>query len=119
MLPNDAACKSFDTRRQKALEEASGLLRDLERADSLKLRPLTARGRLLDLREVVPHYGGRPVCRPLTFALEPGDRVALTGGNGCGKSTLLKLLMGQEISWDGHVHASPGPLHLLCSPRHQ
>ena len=62
----------------------------------------------MDLREVVPHYGGRPVCRPLTFALEPGDRVALTGGNGCGKSTLLKLLMGQEISWDGTFTHLPG-----------
>lgn len=46
--------------------------------------------------------------RPLTFALEPGDRVALTGGNGCGKSTLLKLLMGQEISWDGTFTHLPG-----------
>ncbi|MEI3361946.1 MAG: ATP-binding cassette domain-containing protein [Oscillospiraceae bacterium] len=100
--------KSIDTRRQKALEEASWPVWDLERAESLKRRPLTARGRLLDLREVVPHYGGRPVCRPLTFALEPGDRVALTGGNGCGKSTLLKLLMGQEISWDGTFTHLPG-----------
>ena len=48
------------------------------------------------------------MCCPLTFALEPGDRVALTGGNGCGKSTLLKLLMGQEISWDGTFTHLPG-----------
>lgn len=93
--------KSLEARRRRAVDETTGLLKDLERTDSLKLRPLTARSRLLDLRDVVPFYGSRPVCRPLTFSLEPGERAALTGGNGCGKSTLLKLLAGQEIVYAG------------------
>ena len=95
--------KSLDARRQRALEEASGLLRDLEQAESLKLRPLTARGRLLDLREAAPCRDGRPVCRPLTFSVEPGQRIALTGGNGSGKTTLLRLLAGQDTAHTGTV----------------
>lgn len=88
--------KSIDDRRQKALEEKAGLLQDLEKAESLKLRPLAARGRLLDLANVELFYGETRVCGPLTFHLEPGERIALEGGNGSGKSTLLKMLLGEN-----------------------
>lgn len=88
--------KNIDRRAERAIAEKSELLQDLERADALKLHPLAARGRLLDLKNVTLSYGARTVCGPLTFALEPGDRVALGGSNGCGKSTLLKFLCGEE-----------------------
>lgn len=87
--------KFIEARREKALEEKAGLLRDLETAEALKLHPLTARGRLLDLSDVSLFYGEKRVCGPLTFSLEPGDRIALNGGNGSGKSTLLKMLCGE------------------------
>lgn len=93
--------KSIEDRRQRALEEKEGLLKDLERAETLKLRPLTARGRLLDARELSLFYGERRVCGPLSFRLEPGQRIALDGGNGSGKSTLLKFLLGEEIASAG------------------
>ncbi len=93
--------KSIEDRRQRALEEKAGLLKDLERAEALKLRPLTARGRLLEARELSLFYGERRVCGPLDFRLEPGRRIALDGGNGCGKSTLLKFLLGEEIASQG------------------
>lgn len=87
--------KSIQQRRQKALEEASSLLQDLEKAESLKLRPLTARGRLLYLADVSLFYGEKRACGPLAFQLEPGERIALDGRNGSGKSTLLKWLRGE------------------------
>ena len=100
--------KSLEARRQRAVEETAGLLRDLERAEPLKLRPLTARGRLLDLRDVSPCYEDRPVCRPLTFSVEPGARVALAGGNGSGKTSLLRLLLGQDLAHTGTVYRLSG-----------
>ena len=100
--------KAIEARRQRAAEETAGLLKDLERADALKLHPLTARSRLLDLRDVSPYYAGRPVCRPLTFSVEPGARTALAGGNGSGKTTLLKLLLGQDIAHTGTLRRLSG-----------
>ena len=93
--------KSIEDRRQRALEEKEGLLRDLEQTEVLKLRPLTARGPLLDARELSLFYGDRRVCGPLDLRLEPGERLALDGGNGSGKSTLLKCLRGEEIARTG------------------
>ena len=93
--------KNMDRRAERAIAEKSGLLRDLEKTEALKLHPLTARGRLWDLQKVCLCYGEKPVCGPLTCSLEPGERLAVHGGNGSGKSTLLKLLCGQGIDYTG------------------
>lgn len=39
--------------------------------------------------------GGKVLFRDLDFALVPGDRVGIVGGNGMGKSTLLRVLLGE------------------------
>ena len=100
--------KNIDRRAERAIAEKSSLLQDLERADSLKLRPLTARGRLLDARELSLFYGEKQACGPLTFTLEPGDRLALEGANGSGKSTLLKFLQGANIAHTGTARLASG-----------
>jgi ATPase subunit of ABC transporter with duplicated ATPase domains len=59
---------------------------------------------LLSLSEVSFGY----LCGPLllggvSFAVNPGDRIALVGPNGAGKSTLLRLLAGQLAPTSGAV----------------
>lgn len=93
--------KNIARRAERAVTEKSALLKDLERTENLKLRPLTARGRLLDLRKACLFYGEKQVCGPLTFSLEPGERITLNGGNGSGKSTLLKIICGEDIRYTG------------------
>ena len=101
--------KAIAARQEAALEEKRGLLRDVERADSLKLAPLTYRGgRLLELREAAPRYEGRAVCAPCTFQLEPGDRLAVTGENGSGKTSLLRLALGEELDHTGLLRRGSG-----------
>ncbi|WP_434445182.1 ABC transporter ATP-binding protein [Lentzea sp. E54] len=48
-------------------------------------------------------YGGVPVFAGLSFAVAPGEAVAVVGANGSGKSTLLRCLVGAEVLDHGTV----------------
>ena len=88
--------------RPKSLSDFSG-------ACSLKISPLTYRfKRLICLSAVVPFYGDKAVCAPVTFEIMRGDRIALEGNNGSGKSSILKLLCGQPIEYCGTIERGSG-----------
>ena len=48
-------------------------------------------------------YRGRPVLQEVTFAVRPGEAIALTGPNGSGKSTLLGCITGDRVPDRGTV----------------
>jgi energy-coupling factor transporter ATP-binding protein EcfA2 len=60
--------------------------------------------------------GGRAVLRGVSFALAPGERVALMGRNGAGKSTLLRHANGLMTPTRGKVHAAGRVALLLQNP---
>jgi len=94
--------KSIEQRQHSAIEEKSSLLRNLESAESLKLKQLAYHKRqLVELDRVSIAYGERPVVADLSFTIEQGDRIALSGMNGSGKSTVLKLINGEHIEYAG------------------
>ena len=49
---------------------------------------------VLAFDDVAFAYAGRPALTGVSFAVAPGERVALLGRNGAGKSTLLRLITG-------------------------
>ena len=49
------------------------------------------------------HVGGRPLFDDVSFKLEPGDRMTLSGRNGAGKSTLLRILSGELVPGAGSI----------------
>ena len=53
-------------------------------------------------KELVIGYE-EPLSRPLTFAIERGEKIVLTGANGIGKTTLLKSILGLIPSLGGNV----------------
>lgn len=101
--------KSVELRRQRALEEKSGLLKNSERAEELKLFPLSYRKETLcTVSEAVPVYHGIQVCDPVSFTITRGERIALDGKNGCGKSSILKLLTNTPVNHIGTVTLGSG-----------
>ena len=72
---------------------------------------------MLALRDVEVAIDKAPILRGISFAVEPGEMVALIGRNGAGKTTTLRAIMGLlsvqrgEISVQGEI-ASSRPAHL-------
>lgn len=68
----------------------------------------------LEVRALSFRYpGGPPVLREVSFALAPGEAVALVGPNGSGKSTLLQHLNGilpERLGDQAAIHVDGRPL---------
>lgn len=56
-----------------------------------------------EARNLEQRYDQRSALPPLSFVVERGEAVALTGPNGCGKSTLLRLLAFLERPFAGEL----------------
>ncbi|MCL4295406.1 MAG: ABC transporter ATP-binding protein [Anaerolineae bacterium] len=61
---------------------------------------------LLELKQVVKHYGGLAAVNGVTMKADDGEILAIVGPNGAGKSTLLKLIVGLEAPTFGTVRFS-------------
>ena len=65
----------------------------------------------LEAKDVGFRYGEGPwVLRGVSFALEPGEIVGLSGHSGCGKTTLARVLAGYEDPLEGTVALDGMPL---------
>jgi ABC transport system ATP-binding/permease protein len=71
-----------------------GELEILDRGDSIRL----------DIRELILETNGKRRLDDISFAIEPGEFVALVGGSGAGKSTLMQALLGTETPTSGGVY---------------
>lgn len=69
----------------------------------------------LELRNVSFRYSDNEpeVLKDVSFAIEPGESVAISGPSGCGKTTLLKILLGIHEPQSGEVLVGGVPLRQL------
>lgn len=56
------------------------------------------------------------VFEPVSFDLDPGSLLLVTGSNGCGKTTLLRLLAGLLEPSEGEIHCPEQPLYAGHNP---
>ncbi|UKE51518.1 peptidase domain-containing ABC transporter [Xanthomonas translucens] len=60
------------------------------------------------------YAAGEPwVVKECSFAIEPGESVAIIGASGCGKTTLVKLLLGLLKPSEGTIRIGGHDLHKL------
>ncbi len=57
--------------------------------------------------ELAFHYEKEPVLTNISFELNPGDFIMLTGENGAAKSTLIRNILGLLKPTTGQVSLSP------------
>ena len=65
---------------------------------------------MLSTEELTVKYGGKSVLTGVTFALRPGEIIALIGPNGAGKTTLVRSLNGAVRPASGKVLLESRPI---------
>ena len=101
--------KVLENRQQQAIEEKSKLLKNIDTKNKLEIRHLTYHTDVLaECKEVSIFYDEKKACSQISFKIRQGERVCLSGRNGCGKSSILKLLLGEELVYEGNVHVGSG-----------
>ena len=72
---------------------------------------------IVEIRNVEKAYevGGEPipVLKGLSFSVQPGEFVAITGPSGNGKSTLLNMITGIDRPTQGEVIVNGCPVHTM------
>lgn len=59
---------------------------------------------LLETKNLVKHFGGKPVVNGLSFTIQPGEVVGLLGPNGAGKTTAFYMTVGLIHPDEGEVY---------------
>ena len=97
--------KVMEQRIQKAIDEKTNLLKNIDRNDTLKIIPLTSnKTPLISVNKLQIKYNNESIFKPISFEVNSGDRIAIIGKNGVGKSSVLKLILGQNIQYDGEIN---------------
>lgn len=96
--------KTMEQRIEKAIDEKSNLLKNIDKNEDLKIIPLESKkNQLLVANNLQIKYNEKAIFSPISFEIKNGDRIAIVGKNGMGKSSILKLILGNEIQYDGEL----------------
>jgi len=57
----------------------------------------------LEVSHIIKHFGEVTALSDISFQVEQGEILSLTGESGCGKSTLLRIIAGLEVPNSGRV----------------
>ena len=101
--------KAIEKRNEKAIEEKSKLLKNIETSDDLKISQEKYHTKQMIYAENLSiNYEDKKVFENISFSIEKGDRVLIKGKNGSGKSSIIKLICGDDISYTGIFEKGSG-----------
>ena len=97
--------KVIESRIEKEIDEKKSLLKNVDRQDSLTMKPLVnKRNPIIILDNVSVIYNQKQVFEPVSFEIRNNDRIALIGKNGAGKSSIVKLILNDEkMDYNGNI----------------
>lgn len=95
--------KVMEQKIEKSIDEKNNLLKNIDRNDNLKLIPLMInKNPLVWVNNLQIKYNDKEIFNPISFEINNGDRIAIVGKNGVGKTSVLKLLLGEELMYNGN-----------------
>ena len=71
---------------------------------------MAAAAPIIEIDRVSKSFGHFEVLKELSFAVRPGEKLALIGPSGSGKTTILRILMTLETINSGHIRIEGEPL---------
>lgn len=87
--------KAIIHRMEDQISEKEKLLKNLEKVDPLTIHvKSTHKKQWIKAENLQLFYGDRALFEPISFELNKGDRLAITGANGSGKTSLIDFLLG-------------------------
>lgn len=96
--------KAMENRIEADIEKKSGLLKNIEKTAVLKLPVLKFHSKkLLSVRNLSVSYDERVVCSNVSFDINEGEILALSGKNGCGKTSIIRLICGEDVPHSGEI----------------
>lgn len=94
--------KVLERRIDKSIEEKEQLLNNIDRNDLLTIKPIESRKNpLVYAKNLKIKFNNKPIFKETSFEVKNGDRIALVGKNGVGKSSIIKLILGENIDFEG------------------
>lgn len=95
--------KAVEARKDKAIEEKSKLMKDIETVVDLKMFPQKHHKKnIIEIENLTISYGTKMVLKDFNLTIPQGEKILIKGKNGCGKSSLLKAIMG-EVEYTGQI----------------
>ena len=95
---------SLENRMERDISTKKGLLQNIETTSLLTINNLPDHHKnFLTAKDFNLSYSGDSLFEPISWEINPGDRVALVGPNGIGKSSIIQALLGNfagEINGD-------------------
>lgn len=111
--------KNLERRQKREIEEKSGLLKNLETAEDLKIVTLKHYKEKIAVMENCTiayknsNFGHertlnnqKEIVNGFNLEIKQGDRVFLNGRNGCGKSSILKCILGTLLEKKENINNS-------------
>lgn len=99
--------KVIENRQNKAIQEKSKLLHNIERNEALTMNIDNSKSQVvLDIKNLSIKYDNRVLFENLNFCIEKGECLWLQGNNGTGKSSVIKLIMGENIEHKGSINCT-------------
>lgn len=101
----ESQVKVFEKRNNKAIEQKTVLLKNIESSPLLKISPLKHHSdKLIDIKNLSLSYENRRILNNFNLTVNQGDRISLQGANGSGKTSILKLILDDNISYNGDIN---------------